>query len=96
MNENELSYYPENISMKDGKVLTQSTPPASLEKKDNRYNILMSLLGNNKNLTDLLPLLLTNGNFSPEQLSGIIKNISPQNSKEKNKKKIERTKFEEL
>ena len=72
MNENNLSYYPDSIFIKDGKVTTQSlennnitenssssSQPSNQRSNTQPINLLMSLLGgNNKNMTDLLPLLL--------------------------------------
>ena len=89
MNENNnLSYYPENITIKDGKVTTESLNNSQNEnigKNSNTQNkspntpplnLLMSLIGNNKNMTDILPILLAkNANFNSEQLTSLMKNF---------------------
>ena len=89
MNENNnLSYYPENITIKDGKVTTESLNNSQNEnigKNSNTQNkspntpplnLLMSLIGNNKNMTDILPILLAkNANLNSEQLTSLMKNF---------------------
>ncbi len=90
-NENQnFSYYPESIFIKDGKISTQAyeqqnTNIQNFDKnnltntKNSTFNInnLMPLLNNNKNLTDLLPLLLakqSGGNI--ESMSKLINNFN--------------------
>lgn len=113
MNENNnLSYYPENITIKDGKVITQSLNNSQNEnigKNSNTQNkspntpplnLLMSLIGNNKNMTDILPILLAkNANFNSEQLTSLMKNFQ-KNTPTKNfpseTKKFHKTNIEEM
>lgn len=76
-NQNEnLSYYPESIFMKDGKITTQSVENSSTSSNNNsnnkpnfnngqnssqfNFNNILPLLSGNKNLTDLLPFFLQN------------------------------------
>lgn len=111
MNENNLSYYPDSIFIKDGKVTTQSVEKnrqtennATSKQSSNTppINLLMSLLGgNNKNMADLLPLLLAknsgNNNLNQEQLSAMMKNFQNQteNTTEETKK-FQKSTIEEL
>ena len=107
---NNFSYYPENISMKDGKIQKQSVENAKMQRntsqnmpsdnslfsnnssnntnnsQNNAFNIknLLSLLGN-KNLSDLLPLLLSKNNFGNNQ--ELVSNIIGKMSKKEEEKK---------
>lgn len=109
---NNFSYYPENISMKDGKIQKQSVENAKMQRntsqnmpsdnslfsnnssnntnnsQNNAFNIknLLSLLGN-KNLSDLLPLLLSKNNFGNNQelVSNIIGKMSNKEEEKKGK-----------
>ena len=60
----------------------------------------MSLIGNNKNMTDILPILLAkNANFNSEQLTSLMKNFQ-KNTPTKNfpseTKKFHKTNIEEM
>ena len=109
---NNFSYYPENITMKDGKIQTQSVENAKMQRytsqnmptdnslfsnnssnntnnsQNNAFNIknLLSLLGN-KNLSDLLPLILSKNNFGNNQelVSNIIGKMSNKEEEKKGK-----------
>ncbi len=113
MNENNnLSYYPENITIKDGKVTTESLNNSQNEnigKNSNTQNkspntpplnLLMSLIGNNKNMTDILPILLAkNANFNSEQLTSLMKNFqknTPTKNSTSETKKFHKTNIEEM
>lgn len=111
-NQNEnLSYYPESIFMKDGKITTQSVENSSTSSNNNsnnkpnfnngqnnsqfNFNNILPLLSGNKNLTDLLPLLLakSGGNNNMEAMSKLFSNLNnntnhvnkPENSTENKK-----------
>ena len=109
---NNFLYYPENISMKDGKIQTQSVENTKMQRntsqnmpsdnslfsnnssnntnnsQNNAFNIknLLSLLGN-KNLSDLLPLILSKNNFGNNQelFSNIIGKMSKKEEEKKGK-----------
>lgn len=109
---NNFSYYPENITMKDGKIQKQSVENAKMQRntsqnvptdnslfsnnssnntnnsQNNAFNIknLLSLLGN-KNLSDLLPLILSKNNFGNNQelVSNIIGKMSNKEEEKKGK-----------
>ena len=107
---NNFSYYPENITMKDGKIQKQSVENAKMQRntsqnmptdnslfsnnssnntnnsQNNAFNIknLLSLLGN-KNLSDLLPLILSKNNFGNNQ--ELVSNIIGKMSKKEEEKK---------
>ena len=109
---NNFSYYPENITMKDGKIQKQSLENAKMQRntsqnmptdnslfsnnssnntnnsQNNAFNIknLLSLLGN-KNLSDLLPLILSKNNFGNNQelVSNIIGKMSNKEEEKKGK-----------
>lgn len=109
---NNFSYYPENITMKDGKIQKQSLENAKMQRntsqnmptdnslfsnnssnntnnsQNNAFNIknLLSLLGN-KNLSDLLPLILSKNNFGNNQelFSNIIGKMSKKEEEKKGK-----------
>ena len=115
MNENQnnnISYYPESVIMKDGKIQTQSMDNTKAQKnsfestpisnspfknnpsnfinnsQNNAFNIknLLSLLGN-KNISDLLPLLLSKNNFGNNQelFSNIIGKMTKNEEEKKGK-----------
>ena len=94
MNE-KTPFYPENITIKNGKIFTESVKPEfeqKTEKTQNPSNLLMSLLKNNKNMADFLPLFLgRNSNINPEQLSSMMKSLQ---KNEQEVEKVERKKFE--
>lgn len=87
-----LSFYPDDIEIKNGKV----------EKKERTQKStpnILSLLGKNQNISDLLPLLLSKANgINPKDLSSIMANFQKTTPKTDNTKvrQFENVKFEDM
>ena len=90
-----FSYYPKGIIMKDGKISEESARPQdnansnSNSSNSNNFGNFGNLFAN-KNINDLLPLLLSKANLNKnEMLSQIMNSISKNDTnKDKPKKKI--------
>lgn len=95
MNENNGVYYPEEIFMKDGKVVTQNSSQSNQTTSQNenknapQRNFLSNLFPqfSDKNLSDLLPLLLGKKNGA-DVMSSLLgtqkKEVSKQSVNKKN------------
>lgn len=91
-----FSYYPKGIIMKDGKISeenlsqnkseTNTSTPNSFPNLGNLPNL--SNLFSNKNINDLLPLLLGKGLNKNEMFSQIMNNMTKEEKTKKDEKKV--------
>lgn len=91
-----FSYYPKGIIMKDGKISeenlsqnkseTNTSTPNSFPNLGNLPNL--SNLFSNKNINDLLPLLLGKGLNKNEMFSQIMNNMTKEEKNKKDEKKV--------
>ena len=91
-----FSYYPKGITIKDGRISeenlsqnkseTNTSTPNSFPNFGNLPNL--SNLFSNKNINDLLPLLLGKGLNKNEMFSQIMNNMTKEEKTKKDEKKV--------
>ncbi len=79
-----FSYYPKGIIMKDGKISEENTSQPTSDTNTANSSSNFGNLFSNKNINDILPLLLGKANLNKnEMLSQIMNNISKEDKGER-------------
>ena len=79
-----FSYYPKGIIMKDGKISEENTSQPTSDTNTANSSSNFGNLFSNKNINDILPLLLGKANLKKnEMISQIINNISKEDKGER-------------